>query len=366
MSKIRVLFVSGDLCDGGAQRVISVLSNKLAECSNYEVFLYVFSKSNLDYSISDRVHLTYMCQDEIEYRATSHLKRLTNLRFYIKKNKPNVGVGFLQGGYALYFASIGIKFYKIASARVNPEKINQAKGINAIISRYWFRHANSIVLQTESQKDIADKLGWKNCLVIGNPISDVATSAKVSDYRKTCKNFVMVGRLVVQKNYLLVIRAIAKLVDEGIDVCVDIFGTGEHRKAIEEAIQEYHVEANVVLKGWITNPVEEIINYDGFILSSNFEGMPNSLMEAMAVGLPVIATNCNTGPGDLIENGKDGFLISVDNESELCTAIKRLMSMNESERERIGFNARQKLMRSYSSDAIVLKWKELFEKVTGN
>ncbi|MBO7303959.1 MAG: glycosyltransferase [Clostridia bacterium] len=356
----KILFISGHLTNGGAQRVVSVVTSSLAE-KGYDVSLLLFTRSKAEYPISPKVKIVSISENGEDYQKVSLFQRARFIRKYLKQFKPDVAVGFLEGGYALYISSIGMRFKKIASTRIDPEVIMRAKGFRAKINRAWFRSADYIVVQTESQrKRLPQKLAKKS-VTIENPISDKALSIEKSTY-SSCKKIVMAGRLAKQKNYPMVFRAISTVKQKYPDIHVDIFGLGDEQENLAKQISEMHLNENITLRGWSTDTIGEMVKYDAFILSSNYEGLPNSLMEAMAVGLPCISTDCTTGPSDLIKDGTNGFLVPVDDDKMLASRITELIEMDEDKRFKIGYSARKNLSDNYNSQVILKKWEDLILK----
>ena len=358
---MKILFVSGNLCDGGAQRVISVVASNLAE-KGHDVSLMLFSRNEKEYPISEKVKITSIADNYEDYCKISLLKRTRIFRRYLKELKPQVAVGFLEGGYALYLASFGMKFAKVASARIDPLIIMQEKGFRAKINRMWFKSADAIVLQTESQKKHMPAKMLRNSVVIANPVSDKALLANKISY-ESCRDFVMAGRLDSQKNYPMVFRAIKTVKEKYPDIHLEIFGKGSAQDILDNMIKEMGLEDNIKLCGWSQNTIGEYLNHDAYILSSNFEGMPNALMEAMAVGLPCISTDCDTGPSDLIEDGINGYLIPVNDDKMLAERIIDIIEMGADERARLGTNARRTLFENFNSEAIAQKWEDMILKL---
>lgn len=358
-----ILFVSGNLCNGGAQRVISVVASSLAE-KGHNVSLLLFSRNEKEYPISEKVKITSIGNSFEEYSKVSSLGRIKFFRKYLKELKPQVAIGFLEGGYALYLSSFGMKFSKVASARIDPQILMKQKGFRAKINRLWFKAADALVLQTESQKRHLPSKMLKKSVVIANPVSDKAMSVQKQSYN-VCRNFVMAGRLDEQKNYPMVFRAVRSVKEKYPDIHIDIFGKGGEYDNLIIQISEMQIEDNVTLRGWSQNTIEEYSNHDAYILSSDCEGMPNALMEAMAVGLPCISTDCDTGPADLIEDGKSGYLIPVNDDKMLAKRMIKLIEMTSDERAELGKNARKTLSENFNSEAIAQKWEDLILKLKG-
>tara|TARA_Y100000590_G_scaffold454369_1_gene601089 strand:- start:2982 stop:4076 length:1095 start_codon:yes stop_codon:yes gene_type:complete len=132
-----------------------------------------------------------------------------------------------------------------------------------------------------------------------------------------------VGNLIEQKNQKLLLSIIRKLKDQNIEVSLEILGEGELREELTDHIKELELEKNVKLLGFITKEVylKTLKSADIFVLTSKFEGMPLSILEAMSVGLPVIANDCESGPREILENGKFGKLIEFNNEKSFVDAI---------------------------------------------
>lgn len=359
----KILFVSGNLCDGGAQRVISVVASSLAE-KGHDVSLLLFSRNEKEYPISEKVKITAIGKSFEEYSKVSSLGRIKFIRKYLKSLKPQVAIGFMEGGYSLYLSSFGIKCYKVASARIDPQILMKLKGFRAKINRLWFKAADALVLQTESQKKRLPSKMLKKSVVIANPVSEKALSIQKKSY-DICRNFVMAGRLDGQKNYPMVFRAVRIVKEKYPDIHIDIFGKGGEYDSLVMQIREMQIEGNVTLRGWSQNTIEEYLNHDAYILSSDYEGMPNALMEAMAVGLPCISTDCDTGPSDLITDGTNGYLVPVNDDKMLAKRMLELIEMSPEERAELGKNARKTLSENFNSKAIAQQWEDLILKLKG-
>ncbi len=359
---MKILFLSGNLCDGGAQRVISVVASYLAEQGN-DVSVLLYSRNEKEYPLSPKVNVISIAPNYEEYSKISGLKRIKFIRKHLKSLKPDVAVGFLEGGYGLYLSSFGMKFKKIASIRNNPNHVFYEKGLRSIINKMWFCSADAIVVQTNKQLELMPKKMEKQSLVIANPISDVAINNLKREYSDNCRKLVMAGRLNPQKNYPMVFEAINIVRKKYPDIQLDIFGKGNQESTLQELININGLTGNVKLCGWSQNTLEEYKNHDMYILSSNFEGMPNALMEAMAVGLPCISTDCDTGPSDLIQHGENGFLVPVGDSAMLADYIIKIIEMTSEQRKELGIKAHRMIKEKFNTEVIIQQWKKIFEKL---
>ena len=359
---MKILFICGNLTDGGAQRVISVVASNLAKVG-YDVNLLLYSRNENEYPISELVNVYSLADSFEEYKKINTFTRIKKVRCILKKMEPDIAIGFLEGGYGLFISSIGLKMKKIASSRIYPVQLLKAKGLRAFIDRLWFKHADAVVVQTNGQRESAKNAGWKNVTVIENPISDELLVAPKHNYSRDLKRIIMIGRLSEQKNYDMAIRAIRELRNDGYDVNLDIYGKGAEEGRLIALINELGLEDYVILKGWQQNVSSSCSEYDAFLLTSNYEGMPNALMEAMAMGLPCISTNCATGPSDLITDNENGILVEVGDVKSLVEKLELLIDSNLSYREKLGKNAHDSISENNNPKTITSKWLDLFVKM---
>lgn len=362
---MKILFVSGNMCNGGAQRVIANVSNSLAE-KGYDVNLLLFSRNEKEYPLSDKIKITALGENFEEYSKISSISRIRIIRKYLKGLKPDVAVGFLEGGYALYLSSFGLKLKKVSSARINPQHIMTAKGLRAEINRRWFFHSDAVVLQTAAQKSyVPDKLKKKS-VIIANPVPEYVLEGKCESYNKKCRNLIMVGRLDEQKNYPMAFRAIQMVKEKYPDVHLDIYGKGALDEKLHQMLVDMHLTDHVTMCGWTQDALKEYTKHDMFLMTSDMEGMPNALMEAMAVGLPCISTDCETGPADLIEDGVNGYLVPVNDHIILAEKIMEFMEMSFEERCSIANNAHESMKAMFNIGIISEKWEKLFKNLASN
>lgn len=183
------------------------------------------------------------------------------------------------------------------------------------------------------------------------------------DYSGERRNIVTVGRLNEQKNQELLIRAYSQLSDETEDELL-IYGVGPLRRHLEELIGELGLENRIHLMGLSKNVPKDIKSAKTFVLPSDYEGMPNALMEAMALRLPCIATACPCGGAEmLIENGVNGLLIPVGDEGELTQKLRLLLG-DEQLRAEMGRKAGIRA-ESFRPARIFEDWKRYVETVIG-
>ncbi|GHV29746.1 glycosyl transferase [Synergistales bacterium] len=138
--------------------------------------------------------------------------------------------------------------------------------------------------------------------------------------KKDCPVFIGVGRLSVEKNFALLLRAF-KLVSDKLDSVLLIIGEGALLDDLKKLSAELGIESRVDFTGFLKNPFGAIAHADVFVLSSNVEGLPSVMIEAMACGCQIVSTNCPSGPAEILEGGKFGRLVPVDDETALSEAM---------------------------------------------
>lgn len=192
--------------------------------------------------------------------------------------------------------------------------------------------------------------------VIYNPIEQYEVSP-ISSNSSDNFNILSIGRLSKQKNYPLLIKAFRYLLDNfHINAVLTIVGEGEERSELERLIEINDLQKNVFLVGF-QNPKQFLNEADVFVLSSEREGFGNVLVEALSAGLPVISTDCPSGPSEILEYGRYGMLVSRNDHKAIANAIYEVYNIPEDPNIR---EFRKKRARDFSPSKITLEYLELF------
>ena len=173
------------------------------------------------------------------------------------------------------------------------------------------------------------------------------------------KTILAVGRLHEQKNFELLINAFS-LTLQHIDARLIILGEGERRNELENLVEKLKIAHSVSMPGWVDNPYSFMAKSDVFVSSSNFEGFPRALTEAMICGCPVVSTDCPSGPREILENGRWGHITPVDDLDSLATAILESLSKDV---DRVALQARGKI---FGIDTIIEEHEKLFRQVVSD
>lgn len=362
---MKILFTIPTLGTGGAERVASILANHFSR--NNEVAFFVFEQSDVErYHIDERIVVK---QADIAVKRGNKLRVILNyLSSFVKQRKalceeivqfqPDVVISFLPKADLLtYTVARKRKLVWIPSERNDP--IARSK-IERWILNHIYRNASVLVCQTEKVARYYEEQGVKSTCVIRNPLileTDVDMQVDVPE-----RYFITVGRLDKQKNFGMLIDAFAKAVKDG--DCHDkllILGDGPYREMLSRQIQAHGLEDAVILAGRKTNVNSYLKNAKAFVMSSNYEGLPNAMLEAMAAGLPVISTDFFTGAAREFVDEENGIVVPVGDREAMTAAILRLSATETDVLCRMGQASRQKVQ-PLAVDKICQDWTVLVQK----
>ena len=362
MKKI-VMYIDS-MCKGGAQRVLLNLA-KYFLSEGVDIVLvndYLFG-ADKEYEVPDHIKRICLQSSFDGKKLVKNIQRVCGLRSIIKNEHPDIVLSFLgHPNIRMLISSVGLKCKKIVSVRNDPRKEYGVSKIKRVVTRLLFCLADGCVFQTREASAYFSENIREKSRIIPNPVSSEFYNISPVQHPH---NIVGVGRLENQKNHLLLIKAFSLIADEFPDVNLIIYGEGSLRKMLETEISLLKLEDRISLPGEISNVANELAKAKVFVLSSDYEGLPNALLEAMAVGLPCISTDCPCGgPKEIIETGLDGVLIECGNIEEMAYAIKELLE-NEGKRCCLGKNAKLKAS-LFRQENVYSLWREYFTFVLEN
>ena len=358
-----IVFSINQLGGGGAERVVSVWANQLVS-QGMRVSIVLMHRQSDEYEVDPRVNVVALGDTKEEYLSMSYLKRLMLLRKVIKKLSPSTLINFLpRMQIMVYLATMGMRFYRIETVRNNPWKMYEKNSFEKVLWNRCFQIADRIIVQTNGQKDFFHDSIKKKCVLIPNPINTIYGQPFEKEYNEKVCRFVAAGRIHPQKNYPMMINAFAKACQVNSNIYLDIYGSGDaaYQKQMEQIILSLNVQDRVHFCGKTSALVNEYHLSDAYILSSDYEGMPNALAEAMASKLICISTNCPTGPSDLIEDGKTGYLVNVGDVKSLTKIIELVADMSVSERKQMSEQARQMVLTLCSEESSLNRLKKIIQ-----
>lgn len=349
----RVLFFISSMEEGGAQRVVTLLVNELVN-RNYDVEILKYFDTKEFYSIDNRVKVSSV----IGNTKTNNI--LANLKYIHKyfKNNCDLIISFLAPFNIIsLIANKGNNIPIVVADRNDPRRVPNKPYLRKL-RNILYKDADRIVLQTNNNKEYFNEYVKRKSVVIENPIfleDDLVGSGLKQEKQKI---IVTVGRLEKQKNQIMLINSFNRIKRKYPEYKLMIYGEGSYREEIEKRIIELSLQEDVILCGRKENVEKYIGNAEIFVLSSDYEGMPNALIEAMCIGLPVISTKVS-GANDLIQNGVNGFLVGINDENDLADKLDLLLCY-ESLRKQIAEKA-HKIYNNLNVNTIIEKWINLIE-----
>lgn len=361
----KILFHLTCLEQGGAERVVSNLSNRLVK-DGYEIVVTTQWQGENEFALNDRVkriHVGLRESDQNRSRISKVMRRITYLREVIKQEKPDVIISFLKANnYRSLIANVGTKIPNIVAVRNDPKSDYSTKA-DKILIPLLYPFANGAVFQTEEQRDFFPKNVRERAEVILNPVHNKYIEIQPTQEKE--KVVVQSGRLVGFKNQKMLVKAFVKVHEKHPDYQLKFYGrdAGDGTKEeLEKLIYENGAVDYIRLMG-ASDELEKVIpKAEVYAFSSYYEGLPNALIEAMALGMPIVATDCPCGgPRTLITHEYNGLLIPVNDEEAMATNICRLIEDKELAKK-IGENA-GKIAERVNEEAIIRQWKSYISKV---
>ncbi|MCM1134042.1 MAG: glycosyltransferase [Clostridium sp.] len=385
MKKRKIIFHINSLGKGGAERVLTVLAGYFAREGN-DVTIVTLWRADNEYEMAEGIKRINLGDNlEKKGRISLAVRRFTDLRGVIKRERPDIVISFcMKANFRSSLAMIGMKTPLLISVRSDPQ-IDYAP--HRRLTKWMEKKAAGCVFQTGDAQAFFGKRLQEKSRIIWNPINEKylpenrkgnvgggkkeEKDEKISggERDKAIKNcIVTVGRITFEKNQMLLVKAFAKIKDKFPEMKIRIYGEGiggEAWKELDRYIRQNAMEEKVEFMGQCSTLEKELSGAALFVLPSNYEGMSNALMEAMAMGLPVIATDCPCGGSAmLIEDGASGLLVPTGDEEKLAAAMERVLSDREFA-GRLAENA-EKLAEKAAPVKICEKWRDYVEELIGN
>lgn len=326
MKKRKIMFLIAHLGNGGAERVSTELANEFSR-RGYDISAIVFDSSLCEYKLDSKIHVEFLSKGE---GIQSLIKRSIELKEKVKKINPEyiIELGFAER--YMMFTGIHKKYKVITSCRNDPASYCT----EGIVNKLWKKQRDKyqkqtykIVFQTEDAKKYFDMDIQKKSKVIPNPIKENLPERYIGEREHRIVTF---SRLNKQKNIPLLLRAFANFSKLHNEYILEIYGRGEEMKNLICETERLGISDRVKFMGFCSNIHEKIRTARMYISSSDYEGISNSMLEALAIGLPSICTDCPAGGARMtIENNINGILIPVGDQGALEEKMELLAEDNE-------------------------------------
>lgn len=320
------LYISS-LRKGGAERVIANLAEHFAQ-KGYRVLLVTTYRVEAEYKVPGTVKrmISEPADGELKGgRIHNFLARFRKLRSIWKEEKPDVILSFIgKNNMMAIITSLGLGIPVAVSVRGEPGEEYYSRSLK-FVARHLFKLADGVVLQTKQCMEFFPESIRKKAVILKNPVNPEFFQERYEGERE--KTIVAVGRIDENKNHEMLIRAFSLIAEEYPEYKLIIYGEGEKKKELEALVKELKLQEKILLPGSTDRVADVIYKARVFVLSSNTEGMPNTLIEAMIMGLTVIATDCPCGgPAELIIHEKNGLLTPVGDVEGMKDNLQKVLS----------------------------------------
>lgn len=355
---MRIALMIASLTKGGAERVMVNLANCFIEQGHEVLLITQYEKEN-EYKTDSKVKriICELTEEELtNNRIINFIKRFTKLRRIWCAYKPDVILSFIGKNNIMTIMTSRLLGIPVAvSVRAEPKE--EYPGVlMRLLARNLFIFADKVILQTRQCFEFFPIRVQKKAVILHNPVSEAFFRERYEGERD--KTIVSVGRVDANKNHEMLIRAFAGIADKFPDYKVIIYGEGELRKELIRLVKEIKLSDRVLLPGSIENVPDAIYKTRVFVLTSNSEGVPNTLIEAMMMGLTVISTDCPCGgPAELISGFKNGILTPVGDIEKLQENLQYVLN-NLQESDAMGIAAK-KTGDIFRQKKVCKEWEEM-------
>lgn len=365
---MKVLIFIYSLHSGGAERVTANLSNYWAQ-KGWQVTVVTLASPAQDFyqlhpSVR-RVPLDMAGQSTNRFAAAwNNVRRIAALRRVLLRQRPDVALAMMDtANVLLAIAAAGLKnLMTVGSEHIHPPQIRLAKPWGVLRAHLYGRLSAMTALTTESAHWLHRHTRARHVRVIPNaatwPLPAQAPHLPLPSGSGERRLLLAVGRLHAQKGFDILIPAFGRLARDLPDWHLVILGEGPDRKALEEQIAAIGLTDRVSLPGRAGNVAQWYEAADLYVMSSRFEGFPNTLAEAMAYGLPAVSFDCDTGPRDIIRHEVDGLLVPAGDAAALEAALRRLI-VDPALRKRFAARAPE-VRERFSLTSVSAQWEQLF------
>lgn len=321
MTREKIVIITRNMVGDGAERVIAQLSNYFV-AQGKTCKIITINDDEVFYALDRRIQVLPVGRKSGN-KLLDKLMRYRTVRKLVRQEQPDLVLSLPEeiGVYVL-LALLGTGIPVYVSERNNPWVMPDVT-VTRILRSLMYPFAKGIIFQTDMAKSFFPDSIRRKGVVLKNPVD----AARIPDQYEGEREKVVVaaGRLSRQKNMPLLIKAFACFSGNHPEYILRIFGEGELRQELTELARSLNIADKVQLPGRSTALLEKMNSAAMFVLSSDYEGMPNVLLEAMCMGMPAISTDCPSGgPKELIEDGVNGLLVPVGDERALQEAMERM------------------------------------------
>lgn len=355
---MRMALVIPSLSAGGAERVMSGMATHWASKGWNLTLITTADDQDRDFyalhPAVKRVRLARAGNTSGWWEKLSRNARLLlRLRLALQQCQPDLVIAFLDVTNILTLLAtrwLGVRV--IVSERIDPSVNPDIKPAWRWLRRQTYPFATAVVAQTEAASAWLREHCGCTTITIPNPLRELPEPAV-----ERSPIVLSVGRLVHQKGFDILLDAFAKVAEQHPAWRLVMLGEGPDRPALEARVRRLGLTGRVDMPGVVRDPENWMAEAGVVVQASRYEGFPNVVLEAMAMGAAVVSTDCRSGPADLIRDGVNGLLVPVNDVSALAQALNDLLCRPD-KRTQLGLSA-LRVRQSHAEDAIMSRWEVL-------
>jgi len=337
----RVLLIINNMGGGGAERVVATVANYLHRTLQWTVTILTLESGPVQYELAPGIEVRSLHGAHLTagLRSIFGVPFLTmELAWFLRRHRVDSVMSFLVRSNLILVLTrwLGNQRPIIISERcatdtLYPGDTLKSRMMRGLISTFY-PFADRVVAISNGVKDALVRLGvnGQRVRVVYNPQNLTQIASAVGGIPRNRPlggpvRIVAVGRLTDQKDYPTLFRAVRKLCDDGVDARLVILGEGPDARKLESLAHRLELQERIEWRGWVASPHVLMAECDVFALTSRWEGFGNVIVEAMACGLPVVCTDCQSGPREILADGEYGLLVPVGDSAAVAAAIRRLV-----------------------------------------
>jgi len=356
---MRILLAISTLGAGGAERVITILAGELARRGHAVTLLTFDHADNSFFEVSPAVRRVALGLAEYSQSATTRIvgnvKRVLAFRRAVRTAHPDVVVSFItETNVTALLACLGLGKPVVISERIDPRE-HPVGRIWSALRRATYGHASLLVVQTAAIADwCREQWGLTSIATIPNPVL-IPTGTKRDDAAGARPFLLAVGRLDRQKGFDVLLQAYALVAAEMPDLDLRIAGDGPEAESLRTQAVDAGLGERVTFLGQVRNIPDLMQQAFAFVLPSRYEGFPNVLLEALASGAVTVATDCRSGPRQILGHGKYGVLVPMEDPVGLAAGLRKISS-DADLRDNLRAHAAI-AVRPYALETVVTSWE---------
>ena len=359
--KRHIAFYIGSLSKGGAERVFVNLAEYFRN-NGYIVTMITQYRLEDEYELSggiDRV-ISDLSEEECKGRVYNFFARVVKLHRVIRQTGADLLM--TTAGKSNFMAIVCSAFLPtrvVVSVVADPPLEYPTRSMRFLLQTL-FGDADGIIMQTDRQRSFLRRGLREEAVILPNSVSENFIRARFSGQRK--KKICLVGRMDENKNQSMAISAFAKATEGHLEFNLELCGDGPDKDKLEKLAEELGISDRTIFPGIVSDVPERLYDAYAFLLTSDTEGMPNTLLEAMSLGLACISTDCPCGgPAQIINDGENGLLTGVGDTEELTQALKKIID-DPDYADRLG-EAAYETMKEYRPEVVNSRWREYFDGI---